>query len=190
MTVISDDLDELEDSVNLTVEQPKRKRSWLRWTPLALLVILLGLLIANFFVPLPVLSGKAGSELSKQTQAREEICAFAPKLATYDYRNIQPYFDGVGSRATGVFKDQFVKGQSELSDWLRQGQVVSKASGTSCGVEAKGDDLQIIIGITQNIASIATQGSGVDTTLSIVATVEKVGGKWMISKMDGPLVAK
>lgn len=186
MTLI-DDFEEVEDTVKAP-PAPKRKRAWLPWVSAGAVVVLLVGLVANLFVPLPIFSGKAGFDQAAQLEAQEEMCKFAPTLATYNYSNLNPYINGVLDRATGDFKSQFAKGRGELADWLRQGQVISTVQGVSCGVDASGSALKVVIGIVQGIKSIASPEQDTITTLSVVATVEKIKGKWMISNLDGPLV--
>lgn len=184
MTLI-DDLEEVEDSVKAA--PAKRKRSWLPWVAVAGFVALLAAIVVNIFVPLPVLSGKAASELATQIEARDEICAFAPQLATYDYRDLEPYMNGVVARSTGDFKSQFSKGRADLTNWLKQGQVVSTVEGKSCGVDTSAGDLRIVIGLMQGVTSMASKEPA-PATLSVVATVEKIDGEWKISRLAGPLL--
>lgn len=185
---LTEDVGTIEEATPATATAQPKDRRWLFWTPLAVSIVLIVGLIVGMFVPLPILGGKAQSELSAQQEARNEICAYAPILATYNYRNLNDYYGKVLSRASGDFKSQFLKGQSELGNWLKQGEVSSKATGTTCGVDTSTGHLRIVIGISQSIMSIATNGSSMQTTLSVVATVEKQDGKWMVTKVDGPLV--
>ena len=161
------------------------KRSWWRFAPLAFLALALIGIIANLFVPIPGFSGKAGRDLSVQKEANGSICAFAPNLATYDYKNIDSYFSKVLTRATGAFKDQFTKGKADAADMFKQGEVQAKVDGVKCGVASNdGDTIRIVIGISQQTASIATQGRFVPTSLTMIADVQKVGDNWQISNLE------
>lgn len=126
--------------------------------------------------------------LAAHEQARAAACAYAPVLAEYDAKNLDPYFAAVLAGATGDWKKQFDDTSKELKEVLSQGEVVSKANDVQCAVKS-GDETsaEAIVVIGQTITSVGTQGKPAPGQLSMVMRMAKVDGKWLVNKVNSPL---
>ncbi|WP_228815157.1 hypothetical protein [Nocardia cyriacigeorgica] len=126
--------------------------------------------------------------LDAQEQARQAACEYAPVLANYDAKNLDPYFRAVLDGATGDWRQQFEATSQELRDVLAQGQVVSAASDVQCAIKS-GDQTsaEAIVVIGQTITSLGTQGQPAPGQLSMVMRMEKSGDRWLVNDMNAPL---
>lgn len=126
--------------------------------------------------------------LAAQEQARLAACEYAPVLANYDAKNLDPYFRAVLDGATGDWRQQFEATSQELREVLAQGQVVSAASDVQCAIKS-GDETsaEAIVVIGQTITSLGTQGKPAPGQLSMVMRMEKSGDRWLVNDMNAPL---
>ncbi|MCP2290524.1 Mce-associated membrane protein [Nocardia amikacinitolerans] len=127
--------------------------------------------------------------LAAHDEARAAACAYAPVLANYDAKNLDAYFSAVLDGATGDWKKQFDDTSRELKEVLSQGEVVSKTNDVQCAVKS-GDETsaEAIVVIGQTITSVGTQGKPAPGQLSMVMRMAKVDGKWLVNKVNSPLV--
>ncbi|WP_174553628.1 hypothetical protein [Nocardia arizonensis] len=130
----------------------------------------------------------ADSRMRAQEQARAAACAYAPVLANYDAKNLDPYFAAVLAGATGDWKKQFDDTSRELKEVLSQGEVVSKADDVQCAIKSADENsAEAIVVIGQTITSVGTQGKPAPGQLSMVMRMAKVDGKWLVNKVNSPL---
>ncbi|MEV6388666.1 hypothetical protein [Nocardia xishanensis] len=127
--------------------------------------------------------------LEAHEEAKAAACAYAPVLANYDAKNLDAYFAAVLDGATGDWKKQFDDTSRELKEVLTQGEVVSKTNDVQCAVKG-GDETsaEAIVVIGQTITSVGTQGKPAPGQLSMVMRMAKVDGKWLVNKVNSPLV--
>ena len=127
--------------------------------------------------------------LDAQDAAKQAACDYAPTLATYDFNHLDEYFKKVLDGSTGEFKKQFGDSSKELKDVLVQGQVKSEVNDAQCGIKSGDKDhAEAIIVIGQGVTSVGTKGQAQPNQISMVASMEKDGDRWLVSKMDAPLV--
>ncbi|MFB8005840.1 hypothetical protein [Nocardia sp. NPDC056000] len=127
--------------------------------------------------------------LAAQADARAAACKYAPVLVTYDAKNLDAYFNAVLAGATGEWKTQFDNTSKDLRDVLTQGQVVAKANEVQCAIRT-GDQnsAEAIVVIGQTITSLGTQGKPAPGQLSMVMRLEHSGDRWLVNKLNSPLV--
>ncbi|MEC3917880.1 hypothetical protein [Nocardia sp. CDC160] len=126
--------------------------------------------------------------LAAQSEAQAAACKYAPVLATYDAKNLDPYFTAVLDGATGDWRKQFDSTSKDLRDVLTQGQVVSKATDVQCAVRnVDRDSAEAIVVIGQTITSLGTQGKPAPGQLSMVMRLERSGDRWLVNKVNSPL---
>ncbi|NEW41877.1 hypothetical protein GV792_19575 [Nocardia cyriacigeorgica] len=126
--------------------------------------------------------------LAAQEQARLAACEYAPVLANYDAKNLDPYFSAVLDGATGDWHQQFESTSQELREVLAEGQVVSAVSDVQCAIKS-GDETsaEAVVVIGQTITSLGTQGQPAPGQLSMVMRMEKSGDRWLVNDMNAPL---
>ncbi|WP_435590456.1 hypothetical protein [Nocardia sp. bgisy118] len=154
----------------------------------AAVAVLLGAAVAStgwFFVQ----NRNNEALLEAHEEAKAAACAYAPVLANYDAKNLDAYFAAVLDGATGDWKKQFDDTSRELKEVLTQGEVVSKTNDVQCAVKS-GDETsaEAIVVIGQTITSVGTQGKPAPGQLSMVMRMAKVDGKWLVNKVNSPLV--
>ncbi|WP_245721903.1 hypothetical protein [Nocardia crassostreae] len=126
--------------------------------------------------------------LDAREAARTAACAYAPKLATYDAKDLDAYFTGVLDGATGDWHKQFDSTSKDLREVLTQGEVVSKATDVQCAIRTSDEDsAEAIVVIGQTITSLGTQNKPAPGQLSMVMRLERSGDRWLVNKVNSPL---
>ncbi|MBJ8346495.1 hypothetical protein [Antrihabitans sp. YC2-6] len=159
-----------------------------------LVVLLIGMFINwnPWFGPekgLPVFSGKAGRLLDDQQAdkdaARDAGCDIATKLLTYDYNNVDEFFDNVRQVTTGTFGRGFAADSAALRDMFMQGQVTSRPENVECEVVMSGDETtRVLVTATQMSSSIDTQGKEQSEQAELYVDLEKVDGRWLAGDLS------
>jgi Mce-associated membrane protein len=126
--------------------------------------------------------------LAAYEEARQAACRYAPVLANYDAKNLDPYFSAVAAGATGDWKKEFETTTAELREALVAGQVVSTAGDIQCAVkQADTDSAETVVVIGQTITSLGTRGQPAPGQLSMVMRMQKIDGHWLVDQMITPL---
>ncbi|MFC9996205.1 hypothetical protein [Nocardia sp. NPDC127526] len=126
--------------------------------------------------------------LDAREAARTAACEYAPKLATYDAKNLDTYFTGVLAGATGDWQQQFDSTSKDLREVLTQGEVVSTATDVQCAIRTSDkDSAEAIVVIGQTITSLGTQNKPAPGQLSMVMRLERSGDRWLVNKVNSPL---
>lgn len=126
--------------------------------------------------------------LAAYDEVRQAACRYAPVLANYDAKNLDPYFAEVLAGATGDWRKEFETTTTELREALVAGQVVSTAGDIECAVKtADTTSAEVVVVIGQTIASLGTQGQPAPGQLSMVMRMEKTDGRWLVNQMITPL---
>ncbi|MGW3281539.1 hypothetical protein [Nocardia rhamnosiphila] len=126
--------------------------------------------------------------LAAYEEARQAACRYAPVLANYDAKNLDPYFSAVAAGATGDWKKEFETTTAELREALVAGQVVSTAGDIQCAVkQADADSAETVVVIGQTITSLGTRGQPAPGQLSMVMRMQKIDGHWLVDQMITPL---
>ena len=129
--------------------------------------------------------------LAAYEEARQAACRYAPVLANYDAKNLDPYFSAVTAGATGDWKKEFETTTAELREALVAGQVVSTAGDIQCAVKsADATSAETVVVIGQTISSLGTRGQPAPGQLSMVMRMQKVDGAWLVDQMITPLAPR
>lgn len=168
---------------------PASRRSWFRAPVVGLAVAMLLLIGALGIAGYLFAQNRDKAEtLTAYQDAREAACRYAPVLANYDAKNLDPYFAAVLTGATGDWKKEFETTTSELREALVAGQVVSTAGDIQCAVKsADARSAEVVVVIGQTIASLGTGGQAAPGQLSMVMRMEKTDGRWLVNQMITPL---
>lgn len=127
--------------------------------------------------------------LEAQAAARDTMCEYAKTVTSYNYNDLDKFFQSVLDGATGEWKTEFETNSKALRDPLVQGQVQSSGDEVQCGVQSGDTENAVVVAaIGQTVTSLGTQNKPQKGQISVVATMENVDGKWLVSKMDAPLL--
>ncbi|MFD4404249.1 hypothetical protein ACFWPH_15975 [Nocardia sp. NPDC058499] len=126
--------------------------------------------------------------LAAYDEVRQAACRYAPVLANYDAKNLEPYFSAVLDGATGDWKKEFETTTTELREALAAGRVVSTAGDIQCAVKtADAGSAEVVVVIGQTITSLGTQGQPAPGQLAMVMRMQKTDGRWLVDQMTSPL---
>lgn len=126
--------------------------------------------------------------LTAREEARAAACEYAPVLANYDGKNLDPYFGAVLAGATGDWEKQFDSTSSELREVLAQGEVVSTAGDVQCAIKSADENsAEAVVVIGQTITSMGTQGQPTPGQLAMVMRMQRSDGRWLVNQMEAPL---
>ncbi|MFC4372890.1 hypothetical protein ACFO5K_02150 [Nocardia halotolerans] len=128
-------------------------------------------------------------------QAREAAlaaaCSYAPTLARYDAKDLDTYFAAVLAGATGDWKTEFDATSKDLRDVLVQGQVVSTVGEVTCAIESADETTaRAVAVIGQTITSLGTEGAPAPGQLSVNMSLREDAGRWLVSEVSTPLLAR
>ncbi|WP_280421255.1 hypothetical protein [Nocardia carnea] len=126
--------------------------------------------------------------LAAYDEVRQAACRYAPVLANYDAKNLEPYFSAVLAGATGDWKQEFETTTTELREALVAGEVVSTAGDIQCAVKtADATSAEVVVVIGQTVTSLGTQGQPAPGQLAMVMRMQKTDGRWLVDQMTSPL---
>lgn len=126
--------------------------------------------------------------LAAYDEVRQAACRYAPVLANYDAKNLEPYFSAVLDGATGDWKKEFETTTTELREALAAGRVVSTAGDIQCAVKtADAGSAEVVVVIGQTVTSLGTQGQPAPGQLAMVMRMQKIDGRWLVDQMTSPL---
>ncbi|WP_297626731.1 hypothetical protein [Nocardia sp.] len=165
---------------------PETSRRWSRPIRLAALAvsIVVPLAAATFFY---TRYDSNRTVMDAEGTVRGIACDYAKTMTNYDSQNIDKYVPAVLDGATGDFKTEFGKTSSELKDVITGAQIKSEARDARCGVESvDATHANVVIAMSISISSLGTQGKQVPSQISLVASLDKIDGKWLVSKLDAP----
>ena len=109
---------------------------------------------------------------------------YAVVLTTLDAKNIDDNYRRSLDGATGEFKDAYSQGANQL----RQVLIDNKASGTGVVVSSavksvSPDKVEVLLFVDQSITNAQNPSPRIDRN-RIDMTMEKVGGRWLASKVE------
>lgn len=107
--------------------------------------------------------------------------------AQVDYQQLDDYFTRVKAGATGEFLDQFEQTEQTLRQGLTENQSVQVPTIPRNGVallERNGNQARVIVAIDAVVTNRATEGKPQPRQYRMQATMQEVGGRWLISKLE------
>jgi Mce-associated membrane protein len=165
----------------------------LRWIPTGLLgICVLALLVLLVIASHGVYWAKADDSASARTVRQEEVLAAAKKcfaqINTYDYRHLDGLISTDLKCTTGRFSADLRQAlQSQILRLAPKAKATQAAQVNKAGivsVNPAGDQVVLLVygQLTQSNSSTAKKSPRVDVVGAVV-TVDKVGQRWLISKV-------
>ncbi len=117
--------------------------------------------------------------------ARQAACDFATKVATYDYTDPSTLESNVAEGATGSFKSSWDSSYPALRDNMIRTRGRQHVKSAQCFLKnADPDRAEVAVVLDQVASSEANGQSETSKQISVVLTMEKVGDRWLCSKLD------
>ncbi len=111
---------------------------------------------------------------------------YAVALTSIDSAHIDADFATVLNGATGEFKDMYSQSATQLKPLLLQAKSVSKGHVVAASVQSvSGDHAVVMLFVDAQITNVTNPDPRVDRN-RILMTMDRVGGRWLASKVDLP----
>ncbi|MET9491263.1 hypothetical protein [Nocardia sp. NPDC006630] len=179
----------VEEKTSDTAERPgKSGRSWPRLVPRPLVgILLLLLVVATVFAT--VFGWKLETRNDRQASGAAALAAasdYAVALTSIDATHLDSSFATAMNGATGEFKDTYSKSADQLKPMLLQANSVSKGHVIAASVQsASADHAVIMLFVDAEITNTTNPAPRVDRN-RILMTMDRVGGRWLASKVELP----
>ncbi len=155
---------------------------WRRWVaPLVALVAVLAVLAAVAGVSLRDAGAHAATDRAAASQARSSI----EQMLSYNYKTIDAQGAQIEGLLTGAFKGEFSAAMDkDIKPMAVKNQTVVQAKVSDIGVMSSSESTVKVLAFV-NQARIGTdQKEPVVDQNRVIATMSKVGDRWLISKVE------
>ncbi|MBY8859972.1 hypothetical protein K7711_26115 [Nocardia sp. CA2R105] len=178
-----------EKSSEGTVETVEESRSrWRSLVPRPVTGVLLLLLVVAV-VCAAVFGWKLKARNDDEAAGQAAMAAakdYAVALTSIDSAHIDTDFSTVLNGATGQFKDMYSQSATQLKPLLLQAKSVSKGNVVAASVQsASSDHAVVMLFVDAQITNVTNPDPRVDRN-RILMTMDRVGGRWLASKVDLP----
>ncbi|MGW5308590.1 hypothetical protein [Nocardia thailandica] len=134
-------------------------------------------------------SSDKGEKLDAISESTAAACAYGKIVANYDYsKNLDQYIESMKAGATGDYLEQFTTASDALKSLMIEQQVRSRGEEVQCGyITGTTEEAKAMV----TFAQYRTNVTGSDQTpinLAVEMTLERHGDKWLVSKLDSPLL--
>ncbi|OBH44272.1 hypothetical protein A5683_17455 [Mycobacterium mantenii] len=134
-----------------------------------------------------------GWQLHKQREideAAQQALAVAQQyaivLTSVDAANLDQNFSAVLNGATGEFKDMYSQSSSQLKQVLIDSKARAQGKVIASGIKsATTHKVEVMVFLDQSVTNSLNPQPRLDRN-RIILTMEKVGGRWLASKVDLP----
>jgi Mce-associated membrane protein len=147
---------------------------------LAVIVVALAVVTVSWGLSVHSKDSQAGQRDKALAVARQQ----AINLGSIDYRNLQADIQRILTGSTGQFRETFQNGSSQITQGATQQKTVSTVQQSHVAlVSFSGDSAEAIVSLTTVTTSVnAKQGQA--NTYRYQMELSKVGGRWLLSKME------
>ncbi|MFC4123886.1 hypothetical protein [Nocardia rhizosphaerae] len=134
-------------------------------------------------------SSDRGDKLDAIAESTEAACEYGGILANYDYsQDLDGYIESMKAGATGDYLKEFSDAAEALKGAMVQAQVKSRGEDVQCAyISGSTEDVKAMVTMTQYRTNF-TQTEPDRMMFAIEMTLEKSGDKWLVSKLDSPLL--
>ncbi|MFF3567351.1 hypothetical protein [Nocardia jiangxiensis] len=161
---------------------------WRRFVPRPVTAVLLFLLIVAVVLA-AVFGWKLKARNDDEAAGQAAMAAakdYAVALTSIDSAHIDADFSTVLNGATGQFKDMYSQSATQLKPLLLQAKSVSKGNVVAASVQsASSDHVVVMLFVDAQITNVTNPDPRVDRN-RILMTMDRVGGRWLASKVDLP----
>jgi Mce-associated membrane protein len=173
-----------------TAETPKKKRRRLKveiGTQILVLLILVALALAIAVFSLMRRGNTLDSTEAASQKAMYAAATAAQDLSSYDYRTLESDIKTAANQTTGKLKTDYEKQAQQIVATARQQQAVVNGQAIKSGVVSASPDEVVVLVFLNQSTSKAASAEGEQRTpnqLRLLLTMDKVGSRWLVSKVD------
>lgn len=116
--------------------------------------------------------------------AVREAKVLAVQLTSYDYRQVDDYFETLEKISTGDFADKYATSTDELREMVTSTESVVEARVLSTGLSSLSDDKAVVtLFVDQTVRNKALEAPRIDRN-RVELTLERDGDAWLISELE------
>jgi Mce-associated membrane protein len=155
---------------------------WRRWTaPVAALVLALAVLGSLVGVSLRDPGAQARTDRAAASQARTSI----EQMLSYNYKSIDAQAARIEGLLTGSFKGEFTAAMDkEIKPMAVKNQTVVSAKVSDIGVMSSSPTTVKVLAFVNQARVASGQSQPVVDQNRVMATMAKVGDRWLVSKVE------
>ena len=159
--------------------EPTGRRRWV--APLVALVASLAVLGGLLVVSVPDPEGQARAERAAVSAARTSI----EQMLSYNYKTIDAQSASMEKLLTGTFKGEFAQAMAkDIKPLAVKNQTVVQAKVSDVGVMGSSGSTVKVLAFVNQARVGADQKDPVVDQNRVIATLTKVGERWLISAVD------
>jgi Mce-associated membrane protein len=117
-------------------------------------------------------------------QAKNAAMTAAQDLSSYDYRTLESDIKTAAGQTTGKLRTDYEKQAQAITATARQQQVVVNAQALRAGVQSASTDQVVVLVFLNRTSSKASGEPRTPDQLKLNMTMNKVGDRWLVSKVD------
>lgn len=128
----------------------------------------------------------ATAETDREKAALRAACDYVVTMSTYDYTEIDKYFEKVLAGSTGTWHKTFSESATSLKPTMVEVQSRSHPDETHCGLTSLDGGTAEAVGIVKESRSNNVTPTSVLTVSMVLTLEEQPDGRWLISDLNTP----
>lgn len=124
----------------------------------------------------------------REKAALKASCDFLEIVSTYDFANLDSYFDKVLAASTGSWHQNFSSSMSSLKQAMVNVQSRSHPEEFHCGLTKIDGNTATAVGIVKQSRSNNVTPTDSLTVPAVLTLVEQPDGRWLVSDMNSPAI--
>ncbi|NNH68695.1 hypothetical protein HLB23_02165 [Nocardia uniformis] len=127
-----------------------------------------------------------GMASAREQGALRAACDFLVTVSTYDFNDLDSYFDKVLAASSGEWHQNFSSSADSLKMAMLSVQSRSHPEETHCGLSSVDGTTAKAVGIVKQSRSNNSAPTDSLTNSMVMTLEEQSDGRWLISQMDSP----
>ncbi|MGQ4617095.1 hypothetical protein [Nocardia sp. R7R-8] len=117
-------------------------------------------------------------------EARLAGCEFGFAAATYDYARFGDHARRMLELSTGEFRTEFENFRANIQSSAQAAHIRAEANSADCRiVSGDADRAEVDVDVVRTVTSDETDGLPQTNRMSMTVTVDRVDGRWLVSKV-------
>lgn len=128
----------------------------------------------------------ATASADREQAALRATCAYLGVVSTYDYTDLDGYFDKVLNASTGSWHESFSGSAASLKEAMVSVQSRSNPEETHCGLTSLDGQIATAVGVVKQARSNSITPTSSLTVSMVLTLEEQPDGRWLVSEVETP----